>query len=1084
MQDPTTRTGSSQASPFPPGSVVGGRYRILAPLGLGGMGVVYKALDEELGVEVALKTLRPDMVQDPRFLERFRSEVLLARQVTHPAVVRLHDLGVHEGRPFLTMDFIPGRSLKDRLAEGPLPREEALPLFRQIVEAVGEAHRKDVIHRDLKPANILLDDAGHAFVTDFGVARSLQGSGLTQFGSVIGSPDYLSPEQATGDPVGPWSDLYALGILLFEILTGQLPFPEGTYAETLAQRISGRPRSLEDAGLTAPDLQRIIARCLQREPKRRYAHAQALLEDLDHPRRTIPWKAAALVLLLGAGTYGALRLRRPSAPAPRLRLALLPFQDETGNPELAWTAQGLPELIAASLAESQDLAVVDSARVFRTCEDLHLGSGSLQGEAEGQLAGLLDADRLVQGRIRRTGAGFQAELRLASGPPVVVHAADPGALAKALAAALRRQLEVPAPRETVLELSLEALGAHAEGLSRLRRGEAAAAEPLLARATALAPQWTRAWLSLSEAREARGQEEHALEAAERAVAAAGSATGRAPLEARARKAMLQGDWAQARKAYGDLLQGYPQDGEARIALAQCQAGEGRMQEALALLREVVQSHPNHPRAWFLLGKWSIQAGDAKRAAEDYLVRALVIQTRLRSEAGQAEVLNAFGVAHQELGDLEVARKHYAQAVELRTRAGDLRGTALSLKNLAIVRMIQGDRVGAAADLQRALGHLSRLKDRAAMADLHEAFGSLMEEQGDLKGALQHFSTSLRLRKELGDLRAQARAAHNVGYAHYLGGDYASASAFLTEAAKLMDPAGDKGGAMLVTQSRGLVLLATGPWDEAAKAFLEALEQSRQGGAPAAEAASHGYLGAVAQAQGRLEGALASYAKAQELLRPLGDARGLAEFSLLEASALMDAGRLEDARRSLEAAAKAMGDGAGPEQRADLLLLRGERLLRLGQREEARRAFQEALNPAKASGARSSLQAELGLLRSAGRADLSALRVLNRKTETLGHLLLRLRCAEALAEAEAPATCEVTARKALALAARQGPYLGAYRLHRLRARALEALRRKEEARTAWKEAAAEVRRIAGGLGTSRQTFETMGDVAEILKRVAE
>ena len=199
-----------------PGTLVSGRYRIVAIAGVGGMGVVYRARDEELGVDVALKVLRQDLVGDPRVLERFRSELLSARQVTHKNVVRLHDIGEHEGMRFLTMDYVEGRSLSEILErEGPMPLDRACSIIRQVAEGLQAAHEKGIVHRDLKPGNILIDSAGHAVITDFGVARSLDRDGLTRAGAIVGTPDYLSPEQVAGDPVDGRADIYALGIVFF-----------------------------------------------------------------------------------------------------------------------------------------------------------------------------------------------------------------------------------------------------------------------------------------------------------------------------------------------------------------------------------------------------------------------------------------------------------------------------------------------------------------------------------------------------------------------------------------------------------------------------------------------------------------------------------------------------------------------------------------------------------------------------------------------------------------------------------------------------------------------------------------------------
>jgi len=178
-----TVTGVDVTRRFAPGTLVAGRYRILSVAGVGGMGVVYRARDEELQVDAALKVLRPDLGSDPGVVERFRSELRLAREVTHKNVVRIHDIGEHEGLRFLTMRYVEGRSLSEVLEkDGPMPPDRAVAIIRQVASALAEAHRAGVVHRDLKPGNVLLDSEDNAYITDFGVARSL-GSDLTSSAS-------------------------------------------------------------------------------------------------------------------------------------------------------------------------------------------------------------------------------------------------------------------------------------------------------------------------------------------------------------------------------------------------------------------------------------------------------------------------------------------------------------------------------------------------------------------------------------------------------------------------------------------------------------------------------------------------------------------------------------------------------------------------------------------------------------------------------------------------------------------------------------------------------------------------------------
>src|ERR1700728_4799251 len=227
---PIQRTGASNPSAaVEEGAILGERYEILKQLGEGGMGAVYKARDHELDRLVALKVIRPELAGHPDILRRFKQELILARQVTHKNVVRIFDLGSADGRKFITMDFIEGSDLKSILNErGKLPAEEAIPIAQQICRALEAAHVEGVVHRDLKPQNIMVDDAGRVWLMDFGLARSMELAGLTRTGVLMGTPDYMSPEQARAEKVDARSDLFSLGIIFFEMLTGRLPFEADT----------------------------------------------------------------------------------------------------------------------------------------------------------------------------------------------------------------------------------------------------------------------------------------------------------------------------------------------------------------------------------------------------------------------------------------------------------------------------------------------------------------------------------------------------------------------------------------------------------------------------------------------------------------------------------------------------------------------------------------------------------------------------------------------------------------------------------------------------------------------------------------
>ncbi len=270
------------------GTRFGGRYDIEGVLGKGGMGVVYRAADRTLDETVALKVLRPELVQDdPSLLGRFKQEIRLARKITHRNVLRTHDFGEADGIPYISMEYIEGVTLKDLIVnKGALPEGVGLRIAKQMCYGLDAAHRQGVVHRDIKPHNMMiLPESGELKIMDFGIARLSAvkaDSGLTSDGMVMGTPDYMSPEQAQGRPADFRSDIYSLGVVLFEVFTGRLPFRGDTPMATVLHHVqtpAPTPRSVNPR--LHESLERVILRCLAKDPNERYAELAAMIADLS-----------------------------------------------------------------------------------------------------------------------------------------------------------------------------------------------------------------------------------------------------------------------------------------------------------------------------------------------------------------------------------------------------------------------------------------------------------------------------------------------------------------------------------------------------------------------------------------------------------------------------------------------------------------------------------------------------------------------------------------------------------------------------------------------------------------------------------
>src|SRR5712671_4077580 len=354
---PPSVGGISAFQSLQPGVLFGGRYEILSVLGQGGMGAVYKARDRELDRLIALKVIRPELATDPAILQRFKQELILARNITHKNVVRIYDLGESDGIRFITMEYVDGEDMRSMLRKhGKFSAQDAIPMIEQVCRALDSAHSEGVIHRDLKPQNIMRDKQGRIVVMDFGLARSLGDSGMTQTGAIVGTMEYMSPEQALGSQLDQRSDIFSVGLIFYELLTGKSPYHADTAIASLMRRTREEARAASDVENTVPrSLSAIVSRCLEREPANRYHAVVELLQQLKaweanpnisadalskmiphpiiHPSRfslDLPgkqwmWIAAAILVLVMAGFVGRTLLNKPNPGAQAMAQGIPPL---------------------------------------------------------------------------------------------------------------------------------------------------------------------------------------------------------------------------------------------------------------------------------------------------------------------------------------------------------------------------------------------------------------------------------------------------------------------------------------------------------------------------------------------------------------------------------------------------------------------------------------------------------------------------------------------------------------------------------------------------------------------------------------
>jgi len=424
-----TKTLETPAKGLTSGTTFATRYEVIEELGKGGMGRVYKALDKEINEEVAIKLLKPEIASDKTTVERFRNELKFARKIAHKNICKMYHLAKDADTPYITMEYVKGEDLKSYIRRNRiLSNGEALSITKQVCEGLVEAHRLGVVHRDLKPQNIMIDGEGDVKIMDFGIARSVEAPGVTQTGVMIGTPDYISPEQAEGEEADQRSDIYALGVILYEMVTGSVPF-KGDTALSVAlkhkSKLAQEPKQLNPD--VSEELNKLILICMEKDRELRYQTATELLADIQNieegiplgerilparrkkfakEKRKIKWKNvflyAGLPLLLVLIIGGTLYLYTTRA-ATIDSIAVLPFENLTGDADQEYFADGITDELIGKLSRIGKLRVISlgSAMRYKNTEKLLP-----------EIAEELNVDALVEGTVQQVGENVSIRVRL------------------------------------------------------------------------------------------------------------------------------------------------------------------------------------------------------------------------------------------------------------------------------------------------------------------------------------------------------------------------------------------------------------------------------------------------------------------------------------------------------------------------------------------------------------------------------------------------------------------------------------------------------------------------------------------------
>ena len=972
-----------------PGDVLGRRFEILQVLGAGGMGAVYKAADRVVDHIVALKLIRPELAEHPAILARFKQELLTARQVTHRNVIRIHDLSEIDGVKFISMEFVEGCDLRKLLVDrGKLPPEEAVEIIRQVCLALDAAHRAGVIHRDLKPQNVMQDKQGRILVMDFGLARSLESGGMTQTGALLGTFEYMSPEQGMGKQLDQRSDLFAVGLIFYELLTGKLPFEADTAIASLLRRNQERAVPAAELDATIPKgLSDIVSKCLERDLDLRYQSAQEILADLDawqgkRPvsasvaipapafQRTLVWKwisAAALAVALAIGGWalsGKLvsKTAGKAAKGPEVSLVVLPFRNASTDLSIDWLGPNLAEMLRTDVGQSTSLRMISSDRVHQILRDLRVPENAIfDQDTVRRLAEFSTADTVVWGQYVKVGDQIRIDATLRDLKhqrtiPLKTEASNEKSLLPAIAQLAQSiQQSLALSTDVLQELraksfhpsssSLQALRNYNEGMDLVRQGNHLEAAKRFEASIGADPEFALAYSRLGLTYSNLRNDDKAEQFSRKAVDLSDKLPPQERYLIQANYAQVLNDNRKAIESYENLEKASPDDMDVRFLLAGLYESTGAYDKARTELAKVLAADPNRGDALLAAGRVEIRSKNPKGSL-DYLNRGLSLAVQLDNPDGKATILNAIGAAYEQLNKPEEALRNYGESLAIKRSLGQKPGIALTLGNIARVQSSLGKPEEAYKSYRDAVTLQREIGDKKGLGVTLISLGGFYKAREQYEEALKAYKESLQIQRDVGNENNQALCLNNIGNVYLARGLASDALTYYERALELRKKANIPSQVGETLHNLAEASLKAGDYSQSLDYHLKALELFRSSNDKRGAAIQSYSMGTIFEYQGRYGAALKSKEEALKTFRELQD-RGfwMAEILSGYGNSLSQVGRYDEAQQNLSEAMTLARELQNKTLIAQILNFQGDIFYNRGDVKSASALFAQAL-PAK------------------------------------------------------------------------------------------------------------------------------------------